>query len=124
MTEVMAEIAESSQQQQQGVKQVDVAVGQLNQLTQHNAGSAEEAASAAEELASQAEEMQRLVENFQLDQTPSRCAPARKLLGASAQRRPRGIPGTEVSASPLAMEPQQAAANIIPFDEDTILRNF
>lgn len=48
--------------QSQGVEQITTAVSQLDQVTQTNAASAEEAASVSEELTAQAHEMQQLVE--------------------------------------------------------------
>jgi len=51
---LIAEIAAASKEQSQGIEQVNVAVGQMDQVTQSNAAAAEESASASEELASQA----------------------------------------------------------------------
>ncbi|MBK8575212.1 MAG: HAMP domain-containing protein [Elusimicrobia bacterium] len=50
VSEVMAEIAAASDQQSQGVGQVNTAMEQMNQLTQQNAANSEESASASEEL--------------------------------------------------------------------------
>jgi len=47
-------IAEASAEQAQGVEQVNVAISQMDQVTQSNAAGAEESASAAQELSSQA----------------------------------------------------------------------
>jgi methyl-accepting chemotaxis protein len=66
VSEVMAEIAAASQQQDEGIGQISSAVEQMNQVTQQTAANAEESAAAAEELAGQAEEMQRLVGQFTL----------------------------------------------------------
>ena len=66
VSQVVAEIAVASEQQDQGISQVTKAVEQLNQLTQHNAANAEESASAAEEMSSQSEEMRSMVAGFKL----------------------------------------------------------
>ncbi len=58
---LLGEIAAASGQQAQGIDQVNIAVTQMNQVTQQNAAHSEESASAAEELSSQAEEMNRMV---------------------------------------------------------------
>ena len=50
---LVAEIANASGEQSQGVGQINVAVNQLDKVTQSNAGNAEETAAAAEELSSQ-----------------------------------------------------------------------
>ena len=66
VSHVVAEIAAASEQQDQGINQVNKAVEQLNQLTQQNAANAEESASAAEEMSSQSEEMRSMVAGFRL----------------------------------------------------------
>lgn len=48
------EVAAASQEQSQGITQVNTAVTQMDKVTQSNAANAEESASAAEEMASQA----------------------------------------------------------------------
>ena len=53
----MGEIAAASQEQAQGIEQVNTAVSQMDKVTQQNAGNAEESASASEELNAQAESM-------------------------------------------------------------------
>jgi methyl-accepting chemotaxis protein len=52
--EMAAEVATASKEQNQGIEQVNVAVSQMDKVTQSNAASAEESASAAEELNAQA----------------------------------------------------------------------
>jgi len=51
---IVAEIATASDEQNQGVNQVNLAIGQMDKVTQSNASSAEESAAAAEELNAQA----------------------------------------------------------------------
>ncbi|HUN54421.1 MAG TPA: methyl-accepting chemotaxis protein, partial [Smithella sp.] len=64
--QVVAEIAAASEQQDEGISQVNKAVEQLNLLTQQNAANAEESASAAEEMSSQSEEMRSMIAGFTL----------------------------------------------------------
>jgi methyl-accepting chemotaxis protein len=52
--ELVAEVAQASTEQRQGVEQVALAVGQMDKITQANAANAEESASASEELSAQA----------------------------------------------------------------------
>ncbi|MSU64420.1 MAG: methyl-accepting chemotaxis protein [Pedosphaera sp.] len=54
MDDLVAEIATASNEQSQGISQVNTAVTQMDKVTQSNAASAEESASAAEELLAQA----------------------------------------------------------------------
>ncbi len=58
---LVAEIASASHEQSQGIGQVSTAVSQMDQVTQTNAGSAEESAAAAEELNAQSAELRRIV---------------------------------------------------------------
>ncbi|HBF37179.1 MAG TPA: hypothetical protein DDW50_07645 [Firmicutes bacterium] len=61
VSELMEEIAAASQEQAQGVNQVNQGMAQIETVTQQNAATAEESASAAEELSAQSETMQRIV---------------------------------------------------------------
>jgi methyl-accepting chemotaxis protein len=60
-TDLVSEIAAASQEQAQGIDQVNTAVAQMDKVTQQNAANAEESASASEELSSQAESMNDIV---------------------------------------------------------------
>ena len=66
VSEVIGEIAVASDHQQVGVEQLNIAVGQLNDITQQTAASSEEAASATETLSEQATMMRGLVNTFHL----------------------------------------------------------
>jgi methyl-accepting chemotaxis protein len=59
--ELVGEIAAASNEQAQGIEQVNVAVTEMDKVTQSNAAGAEESASAAEEMNAQAEEMKCMV---------------------------------------------------------------
>lgn len=52
--ELVGEISSASKEQSQGIAQINLAVGQMDKVTQSNAASAEETASASEELNAQA----------------------------------------------------------------------
>ena len=58
---LVSEIATASNEQTQGIEQVNTAVGQIDKVTQSNAAAAEESASAAEEMNAQASELNTLV---------------------------------------------------------------
>jgi methyl-accepting chemotaxis protein len=51
--ELVAEVANASKEQTQGIEQLNTAIGQIDKVTQGNAASAEESASAAEEMSAQ-----------------------------------------------------------------------
>jgi uncharacterized phage infection (PIP) family protein YhgE len=59
--ELAAEVAGASREQTQGIAQINMAVGQMDKVTQSNAASAEECAASAEELNAQAELMKESV---------------------------------------------------------------
>ena len=55
--ELTGEISAASQEQSNGVDQINIAISEMDKVTQQNAANAEESAAAAEELYSQAEVM-------------------------------------------------------------------
>ncbi len=59
--ELVAEVSSASREQNQGISQVNTAVGQMDKVTQSNAANAEESAAAAEELNAQAYAMKNSV---------------------------------------------------------------
>jgi len=61
MDELATEIAAASSEQANGISQINLAVGQMDKVTQSNAANAEETAASAEELNAQAETMKHLV---------------------------------------------------------------
>ncbi len=65
---LVQEIAASSQEQSDSSGQINKALQQLNQIVQQNAANAEEMASSSEELSAQAEGLRDLVSFFQVDE--------------------------------------------------------
>jgi methyl-accepting chemotaxis protein len=59
--ELVSEIAAASNEQAQGIDQVNTAVAEMDKVVQQNAASAEESASASEEMSAQAEQMKGMV---------------------------------------------------------------
>ena len=80
VTDIMAEIMAASQEQTQGIEQINQAIVQMDQVTQQNAALVEEAAAATQALQEQAADLTRVVGVFKLDSehsaTPVRPAPA------------------------------------------------
>ncbi|MBN1512271.1 MAG: CZB domain-containing protein, partial [Phycisphaerae bacterium] len=64
VTDMLAGIASASDEQAQGVDQINTAAAQMDKVTQQNAAGAEECASAAEELASQSESLKGMVNDL------------------------------------------------------------
>ncbi len=61
VAELISEIAAASEEQAQGIEQINGAVTSMDKITQQNAATAEESASASEELNAQAEQMKTMV---------------------------------------------------------------
>ena len=59
--ELVAEISAASSEQAQGIEQVNIAITEMDKITQQNAATAEESASASEEMNARAEEMKAFV---------------------------------------------------------------
>ena len=64
---LVAEIAVASEEQALGVAQINQALGQIDQVTQHNAEGAERAAAAARGLVGESAQLRQLLGRFQLD---------------------------------------------------------
>jgi methyl-accepting chemotaxis protein len=62
--ELVAEISAASNEQAQGIEQVNTAIVEMDKVVQTNSVNAEESASASEELSAQAEEMKVMVGNL------------------------------------------------------------
>jgi methyl-accepting chemotaxis protein len=65
-SEIVQDVAAASGEQATSVNQINKAMGQVDNVTQRNASSAEELSSTAEELASQSEELQQLMDFFRV----------------------------------------------------------
>ncbi|SDV48667.1 methyl-accepting chemotaxis protein [Chitinasiproducens palmae] len=67
---IMAEIAGASREQSEGIEQVNIAISQMDQVTQRNAALVEEAAAAADALGRHASTMRDVVDHFKLLDRP------------------------------------------------------
>jgi len=77
VTDIMAEISAASVEQSSGIEQVNIAITQMDDVTQQNAALVEQAAAAAESLEDQARQMVAIVARFKLEEGGrSQAAPA------------------------------------------------
>jgi methyl-accepting chemotaxis protein len=103
--ELVAEIATASKEQNDGVAQVNIAVSQMDKVTQSNAASAEESASAAQELNAQAHVLRGVVgELLKLvgsanEPISTGDASAPKPAAADAPRKPAVAPAGKTSSN-------------------------
>jgi ABC-type transporter Mla subunit MlaD len=123
VSQVVAEIAAASDQQDQGISQLNRAVEQLNQLTQQNAANAEESASAAEEMSSQSEEMRSMVGGFKLTSSGD---VNQTLLADSQSGHPQHNLATGKKGGKALSGLQPDPRKVIPLDDrdHSILNNF
>lgn len=65
--DIVGEITTSSNEQAQGIAQINEGLTQIDKVTQTNTASAEESASAAEELSGQANQLREMISRFKID---------------------------------------------------------
>jgi methyl-accepting chemotaxis protein len=95
-SDLVQEIAAASQEQSQGVGQINSAMGQLSKATQMNASASEELAATAEEMGGQSAQLQNLMAFFKIDDSaPSGVAPSR---AKTAQARTAARPAPKKAA--------------------------
>ncbi|MBW3502306.1 methyl-accepting chemotaxis protein [Janthinobacterium sp. NKUCC08_JDC] len=94
VADLMGEIASASQEQSQGIAQVNATVTQMDDATQQNAALVEEAAAAAQSLQDQAGRLAQVVSVFKLEET-----------GHAAQLQPR-----QPAHKPVLPTPSRPAA--------------
>lgn len=99
VTLIMGEIMSASEEQATGIEQINLALTQMDQVTQQNAALVEEAAAAAESMREQADALVSAVSVFKLAQGGS-AVPARDRAGHAAPRL-----GAPARGAMLAYEP-------------------
>jgi methyl-accepting chemotaxis protein len=106
ITKIVADIATSAEEQAAGLQQVNIAVTQMDQVTQQNAAMVEESTAASHELTKETTELARLMSEFQTGRDDGAPAPVRAALahrtvtalktqgrgGAAPKREPRDTP--------------------------------
>jgi len=70
VTDIMGDIASASSEQSTGIEQVNIAVSQMDSVTQQNAALVEEAAAAAQSMSEQATSLLQAVAQFRVDAQP------------------------------------------------------
>ncbi|MEZ4600002.1 MAG: methyl-accepting chemotaxis protein [Syntrophotaleaceae bacterium] len=121
VSDLVAEIAAASNEQSQGIAQVNTGLGQIDQVTQQNTANAEESAAASEELSSQAAHLQHMLSRFHLKNQGGSAAmrlaaPVKK---AAPAARTAPAPALEWSA-PTEAKPRKAGGSpkdIIALDD-------
>ena len=106
VTDLIGEIASAAGEQRDGIAQVNLAVTNLDQMTQQNAALVEESAAAAQSLREQARKLTEVVSVFRLES--GYAAPATQAASAPA---PAARP-VATAASRVSTKPQARAASV------------
>ncbi len=83
--DLIGEIAAASNEQSEGIGQVNQGLGQIDQVTQQNTANAEESAAAAEELAGQADRLRQMLGRFRLKKAATMQTMALPLPGSAEE---------------------------------------
>ncbi len=120
-SDLVQEISAASEEQSSGIGQINVAMEQLNQLTQQNASASEELAATSEEMSGQAEQLQQLMSFFRIENT----GPASRTVnygghgGASVKKKPAAA---RPSGKPVSVNRSRDNAENTTLDDADFVR--
>ena len=130
---LVAEIAQASKEQSNGIDQVNIAISEMDKVVQQNAANAEESASAAEEMSAQAEQLKEYVDELVVLVTgrkneTSRSSAVHNLnhpmktisLNSSKPKAVQKTKKTMLAHKTNEVRPEQ----VIPFDDDENFKDF
>ena len=123
-TELVSEIAAASSEQAQGIDQVNIAMSQMDKVTQQNAANAEESASASEELSAQAEQMNEVV--GELSALVGGSGAKRSTVKSRSASTPRTLTNTDTTFHNIAADKKETASakQLIPLTDDDDFGDF
>ena len=124
--DLVSEIAAASQEQAQGIDQVNKAMSEMDKVTQQNAANAEESAAAAEELSAQAETMQGFVSDLVSLVGSSNGKKSNKKQRFTGKKKQPALPAPHEDTQKYQQNtmPKRNAAKQIPLDEDPDFADF
>ncbi|MFM0090361.1 methyl-accepting chemotaxis protein [Paraburkholderia sediminicola] len=110
VTDIMSEIAAASTEQSRGIEQVNLAITQMDNVTQQNAALVEEAAAASRSMEDQGEQLNEAVAFFQVKDaaavaraTPTRREAARREVAAAVAAAPKRVARATAAAPVTAL---------------------
>ncbi len=109
VTDIIGEISAASSEQSQGIGEVKVAIGEVDQMTQQNAALVEESAAAAESLKEQAIKLAAVVSTFKLSEGEA-SSPMAAFSGAHDSVADQAIARAKAQAQAFAPAAKPAAA--------------
>ncbi|MCK4389092.1 MAG: methyl-accepting chemotaxis protein [Desulfobacterales bacterium] len=116
--QLVGEIAAASNEQAQGIEQVNKAVAEMDKVTQQSAANAEESASASEQMTAQAQELNSMLASFKLNGQGME----RKQITIAAAKQHQGVNLKKVALAEKKSGHVKAAMRpeaVIPMKEDT-----
>lgn len=122
VTDIVAEISSASQEQSDGIEQVNRAIAQMDETTQQNAALVEQAAAAAQSLQDQAATLGEVVSLFKLNNAGAVSAQASVLATPVAVPRnimTAGTPTVAQPATPVGIVKIAAPARTLPVPAST-----
>ncbi|WP_034294266.1 methyl-accepting chemotaxis protein [Herbaspirillum sp. RV1423] len=105
VTDIVGEISSASQEQSEGIEQVNQAIAQMDETTQQNAALVEQAAAAAQSLQDQAATLTEVVGIFKLDHAATGTSVARVAPKAASAPRPLVAVAMPASPAPTPVKP-------------------
>jgi methyl-accepting chemotaxis protein len=130
---LVAEIAQASKEQSNGIDQVNIAISEMDKVVQQNAANAEESASAAEEMSAQAEQLKEYVDELLILVTgkkneASRSSSVHHLhhpMKTVSSKSSKPKTGQKTKKTLLAHKTNEVRPDqVIPFDEDEGFKDF
>ncbi|MDR9834454.1 methyl-accepting chemotaxis protein [Herbaspirillum huttiense] len=106
LTDIVSEISAASEEQRRGIEQVNLAIGEMDQVTQQNAALVEEAAAAAGSLEEQARRLKAAVATFRVEGEEGAAAPV-------PVAAPKVAPVAAKAPSPVKPLPKPAAKPLV-----------
>ncbi len=136
ISQLIDEIAAASEEQAQGIDQINKAVSEMDKVTQRTAANAEESASASEELTAQAEQMKGYVSDLEAvvngqnsGGRQAQAAPVRRTMEGKTAKGPMpmltGRPGeTKERRKPASAPKRRGPEQIIPLEDNDGFKDF
>ncbi|WP_034298308.1 methyl-accepting chemotaxis protein [Herbaspirillum sp. RV1423] len=96
VTDIVGEISSASQEQSDGIEQINRAITQMDETTQQNAALVEQAAAAAQSLQDQADTLTQVVSVFKLDNTRLAAMPPVRTVDITPRRTPEKMAAAQM----------------------------
>ncbi|MFJ3058788.1 methyl-accepting chemotaxis protein [Herbaspirillum sp. NPDC087042] len=109
LTDIVGEISSASEEQRNGIEQVNLAIGEMDQVTQQNAALVEEAAAAAGSLEEQARRLKAAVATFRVEGEEASAPLASRPVAAPVKPAAKPLVKPAIKAAPLPA-PARAAS--------------